>query len=101
MLGPCAAALRGYVGATMDEDLMSEYLRAVRENKLAHTADEGYALATVGAQAIMLCDEEPLIALTGDEAALRARLLRAIAAYALRGAQLCDHHASARISGVA
>lgn len=85
----------------MDDDIMGEYLRAMRENKDARTADESFASATVAAQAIRLCDDDPLATLTSEEAFRRAKLFRSIAAHALRAAQICDHHAAVQLREVA
>jgi hypothetical protein len=82
----------------MDDDILLACMRAVKENLEARVADEGFAAATVGASSIRLCDDGPLVELTSEEAAQRAKRFRAIGAFALRGAILCENHAATRSS---
>ncbi len=60
----------------------------------AKLVDEPYVLATVRLVADRIDGDEEVWTLTSEEAEKRAGKYRLIAAYAARGAALCDDHAN-------
>lgn len=64
----------------------------------AERANERYALTTVRIVAANIDEDADVWTMTSDEAEKRARKFRLMAAYALRGAAICDDHAKAHAS---
>lgn len=80
------------MATTLDE----EFRKTLKDHAAgASGVSEGYALASIRAVSINMDGDDEIWTLTAAEAEKRARKYRLIAAYALRGAVVCENHASA------
>lgn len=79
------------MATTLDDEFrktMAEFAQG------AEAANERFSLTTVRIVATNIDSDEEIWSLTAAEAEKRGRKFRLIAAYALRGAALCDDHVS-------
>lgn len=70
-----------------------QFRKVLRDHAQVAGASERFALTSVRLLATNLDVDTDVDALTSDDADRRARRYRLIAAYALRGASICDDHA--------
>jgi len=78
----------------MASTLDDEYRKMMRDFAAgASGANEPYALTTIRVVAANMDSDADVWTLTAAEAESRARKYRLMAAYALRGAVICDEHA--------
>jgi len=78
----------------MASTLDDEYRKMMRDFAAgANGANEPYALTTIRVVAANMDSDADVWTLTAQEAEARGRKYRLMAAYALRGAAICDDHA--------
>jgi len=78
----------------MASTLDDEFRKTLRDfGAGAGGANESYALTTIRIVAANIDGDEDVWTLTAAEAEARSRKYRLMAAYALRGAAICDDHA--------
>jgi hypothetical protein len=83
------------MATTLDE----EFRKVLRDHAAgANKANERYALNTIRIVAANMDGDEEIWTLSPEDAEKRARKYRLMAAYALRGAAICDDHAQAHAS---
>lgn len=79
------------MATTLDE----EFRKTLRDHAQATSANERFALTTIRVVATNVDADEELWTMSAAEADKRARKYRLMAAYALRGAAICDDRVDA------